>query len=451
MRTPVALAGFVVLAATLVNLALFAEFLAFIPSYGITSRLVLIGFPMLLLGFVGLLAPAVLVAFAIVLVLTGTVVTEFIRPVFIVSPVLTMLGIAAAAEVLRQLVRRERLITGVHLAFIVLVFIVAVYDLRASDPYSPLLVPMIMGMSMFVALGSAHSAKSTLKSTLTVIVTLYMGYLFLAVNLAGELFASWGTYGGVLRQVSTGEDSALYQPTSLDWLFNMIALLSFGMASAAKGKFRIVLAFLFFIFASASLLTFTRGSFAGLTIGIGAVVFVRRNTNRTEVVWVLLLISGILAVAYFSGAWSYNSNRGLGSELHLFDSGSRLALAIEGIRLMPQAVFFGAGPIGSAHHSAFLDMWTNYGGVFAVSFWGFLAVLLRRAYRMARFSASGDGRFTSVVSVGLFASFAGAFAQSLVDPTFFTVAFAFIFWLLRGLEAGLWRANETYRTRAGRA
>ena len=177
---------------------------------------------------------------------------------------------------------------------------------------------------------------------------------------------------------------------------------------------------------------------------MGLLIVENRRQDR-RLGWAVAAGLLLFLIARYSGAWHYSVDlRGIDLEIGRLQTGEpgRLTLLVEGIKAMPSHLFLGQGAIGTVAHSSFLDVWNNYGGITAILLWGFVIVLFRRSFLMARIASQApvDPR-VKALAMGLYCSFAGAVAISLLDATFFTLAFAVVFWLMRGLEVAIWRSG----------
>lgn len=397
--------------------------------------------PTVFMGIVALLFPLLSLGLALMVMFVGAPLLEFARPLFPISPFWILLGMTLAALVIRNMGRNKALPWGIMLAMLSIIALVAIYELESfSLKTHGLLFPLIAGFMLVTALGMLRIAKQ-----ITFVVgALIVAFLALELQLLPFLIPSWGTWRGVLREIGPS-GSTLRQVTSLDWLLTTVALLCLGIAIQTTGKGKFLLLSLFIVFATSSILTFTRGSFVGLGAGVLGLLVVGSRGQGRSLVWALAAALLLFLIARYSNAWTYNVElRGLDVELGMLQAGEpgRLTILVEGIKAMPSHLFVGQGAIGPVAHSSSIDIWNNYGGVTAVLLWGFVLILFRRSFVMAKAAtrAPTDPR-VKAMAVGLYCSFAGAVAISLVDTSFFNLTFAMVFWLLRGLEIAIWRSG----------
>ncbi|MBI4338411.1 MAG: hypothetical protein HY680_00490 [Chloroflexi bacterium] len=396
--------------------------------------------PTVLVGVFSLLLPLFSLAFALLLMLGGSPLLESARPLFPLSPFWTLLGMTVPGLVIQNLRRNNALPWGIMLAMLSIMALAALYELQSfSRSTQGVLFPLFAGFMLVTALGMLQTAKQ-----ITFVVSaLIIAFLALELQLLPFLIPSWGTLGGILRQ--TTQVSSLRQVTSLDWLLSAVALLCLGMAAQSTGRWRLLLLGLFLVFATSSLLTFTRGSFIALGAGVSGLLILGNTRQSRRLGWTVSAGLLLFLIARYSGAWTYSVElRGLDMELERLQAGEpgRLAVLLEGIRAMPSHLFVGQGAMGTAAHSSFLDVWNNYGGVTAVLLWGFVLFLFRRSFVLARAATSAQtAPKVKALALGLYCSFAGMVATSLVEPSFFNLTFSVVFWLLRGLELAIWRSG----------
>lgn len=400
--------------------------------------------PVLFLMVVALVWPLLPLLLALVVMFGGEALTDLMRPLFPISPFWMLLALTLGAQIARNIHRNKALPWGEGTMLLLLALWAALYELgRPSLSSARLLIPLLAGFSLVVALGSLR----TWRQISFVLVAMYLAFALLVWQLLPFLIPSWGSSGSVLRGDQFGGlSSSLRQATSLDWLFNMMALLSVGMAVRQRGRWRVVLMGLFLAFGASSILTFSRGAFLGLGAGVLALLLLERRGSRRSLPWIAVAGALVVAVAYYSGSWANNAGqRGLAREVQTFQAGEpgRLSLLVGGIKAMPQHILLGAGPLsGVGAHSSLLDIWVEYGGIYAITFWLFILVLFRRSYRMAKAPPEGvSGSWGSAIALGLYASFVAAIANALFDPSFFSLSFAVVFWMMRGLEIGIWKSQ----------
>jgi hypothetical protein len=396
--------------------------------------------PTLFVGIITLLFPLIALGLALLVMFASTALLEAIRPLFPISPFWVLLVMAMVCLVLQNLRRNRAMPWGIMLTMLSIIALVALYELKSfSLRTHGLLFPLLAGFMLVTALGMLRTAKQ-----ITFVVgALIVAFLALELQLLPFLIPSWGSVRGVLREAIPV--SSVYQVTALGWLLTSIALFCLGAATCSTGKWRLVLLGLFLLFAVSDLLTFTRGSFVGLGSGLAALLLLNPG-GRNRTIGLALLVGLVLfLVARYSGAWTYSTElASFDKELGGYQAGelNRISLLVEGVKQMPAHFILGKGAVGPTEHSAFLAIWNNYGGITAISLWGFLLFLLKHSFRMAR-AASKEAcePRTKAITVGLYYSFAGALALTLVDTTFFTLVFSVVFWLMRGLEIAIWRSG----------
>ncbi len=412
-----------------------------LPTYfyiGYVARFV----PLVFLGIVALVWPLLTLLLALVVMFGGGGIAELTRSLFPISPFWMLIALTTGAQIARNIHRNRAMPWGEGIILVLLALGAAVYDLQPIEAASRgILLSLLLGLALVVALGPIRAWRQIV----FVVVAMYVAFALLELQLMPFLIPSWGSGVGMLREQFSGWDSSLRQATSLDWLFNMMAIFALGVAVRLRGWPRMVFLALFLVLAGSSILTFSRGAYLGLGAGIVALLLVERRGSYRGFMWVAVAIGLVAAVAYYSGAWTFNYDvRGLDREVQAFQSGetTRLALLWDGVKEMPQHILIGRGAVGTPAHSALLDIWNNYGGVFAVGIMSFLFVLFRRSYRMAKAApeatSSPGGR---AIALGLYCSFAAAIANSLLDPTFFSLTFAVVFWVMRGLELAIWKSG----------
>ena len=406
---------------------------------GYVARFVPLGF----LGIVALMWPLLTLSMALLVMFGNTALTELIRPIIPISPFWILIALTVGAQIARNAHRSRGVPWSAATMLAFLTLWAVVYELNSfSLSTHSIVLPLLVGLALVVALGSLRK-WSQIASVLAI---LYLAYALLELQVLPFLVPSWGTGIGVLRDQFSGQDASLRQATSLSWLFNMMAILSLGMAARLKGRIRLVLIAFFILFSASSILTFSRGAFLGLGAGIAALLLVERHRSYSVYMWVIVAVGLLVAVAYYSGVWevSTSGHRSLSGEISALQLGKprRLTMAWEGIQEMPKHILIGRGGIGAPAHSSLLDIWNNYGGIYAVTMMGFLIVLFRRSYRMAKAvpeaTSSTGGK---AIALGLYCSFATAIANSLLDPTFFSFNFAVVFWIMRGLELATWNSH----------
>ena len=399
--------------------------------------------PLIFLGAVALAWPLLVLLFALLAMFGGQLVDTVVRPLLPISPFWALLALTVGAQIARNVHRDRAVPWGEMTALLLLLVWAALYELeQPSLTLHGLVLPLLAGVGLVTALGLV----STWRQIGFALVSLYIAFLVLEVQLLPFLIPSWGTFGGVLRETFSGTDSALRQATSLDWLFNMMALLPLGMAVRLGGRARILMLAFFILFATSSILTFSRGAFLGLGAGMLALLMIEGRGSRHGLQWIVVAAIAVGAVAYYSGAWTFNfEHRGLQRELRFLQEGTpgRLTIMVESLRALPNHWLVGAGmDAPNARHSSLIGPAIIYGGIYAIALWAFILILFSRSYRMAKTSRISDaGPWRRAVSLGLYCSFAGALAQSLLDPTFFSLPFATVFWIMRGLETGIWRSG----------
>ena len=404
--------------------------------------------PLVFLGAVALAWPLLVLLFALLAMFGGELVDSVVRPLLPISPFWALLALTVGAQIARNVHRDRAVPWGEMTALLLLLAWAALYELeQPSLTLHGIVLPLLAGIGLITALGLVN----TWRQVGFAVVSLYLAFLLLELQLLPFLIPSWGTFGGVLREQFGGLDSALRQATSLDWLFNAIALLSLGMAVRLGGKTRILMLALFLLFAASSVLTFSRGAYLGLGAGMVALLMVERRGSRHELQWMVVAAIAVGAVAYYSGAYAFSFEfRGLDRELRFLEEGylGRLTIIVEGLLALPKHWLVGAGiDVRNARHSSLIGPAIIYGGVYAIALWAFILVLFRRSYRMAKTSRISDaGTWGKAISLGLYCSFAGAIAQSLLDPTLFSLSFTTVFWIMRGLETGIWRSGLTMNT-----
>ena len=395
--------------------------------------------PLLFTAVVALLAPQLILAMALVVMFGGPEMTRWAKALLPISPFWVLLALATAALIARNIRQHRAVPWNESIVMVLLIAGAAIYELQdLSLSTHGLLLPWCAGFALVTSGGLLREWRPIIST----IGALHLAFFLLELQLIPFLVPGWGTFGGVLRTGGAGE-STLRQATSLEWLFSAIALLALGIAVRAPGRWRLVLWALFTVFAASSILTFSRGAFLGLGAGILALVCVEKRGRGLNVR--LLLVAGltVYAIGLYSGAWSYSFEyRGLDLELQRLEAGvpGRLTLLIRGLREMPGRWLVGSGQAGSPAHSSFVDIWNIYGGVYALGLWAFLLHLLRRSYRMA-VGARVSSPWSGAIPLGLFCSFVGSLAVSVVDPTFFSLGFATVFWVMRGLEIAIWRSG----------
>ncbi len=412
-----------------------------LPTYfyiGYAARFV----PAIFLGIVALVWPLLTLLLALVIMFGGEGLSELTRPLFPISPFWMLLALTMGAQIARNVHRSKAVPWGEAIMLLFLALWAALYELeQPSLSIHGIVLPLLVSFALVVALGPLR----TWGQITSVLAIMYVAFALLELQLLPFLVPSWGSGIGLLREEFAGLDSSLRQATSLNWLLNMMALLSLGMAVRLRGRLRIILMALFLVLAASSILTFSRGAFLGLGTGIAALLLVERHGSYRGFLWVAIAIGLVAAVAYYSGAWTFNvGQRGLEREIGYFQAGEpgRLTILVEGLKEMPKHFLVGRGAVGTPAHSSLLDIWNNYGGIYAVAMMSFLFVLFRRSYRMAKAApeatSSTGGR---AIALGLYCSFATAFANSLLDPTFFSLTFASVFWMMRGLELAIWKSQ----------
>ena len=398
--------------------------------------------PLVFLGAVALAWPLLVMLFALLAMFGGELVDTVVRPLLPISPFWALLALTVGAQIARNVHRDRAVPWGEMTALLLLLASAAVYELeQPSLTIHGIVLPLLAGIGLITAFGLV----STWRQVGFAVVSLYIAFLVLELQLLPFLIPSWGTFGGVLRETFTGVDSVLRQATSLDWLLNMMALLSLGTAMRLRGRPRILMLALFLLFAASSVLTFSRGAYLGLGAGMLALLVIEGRGSRHGLQWIVVAAIAVGAVAYYSGAWTFNFEfRGLQRELRFLHEGEtgRLTLLVAGLTEMPRHFLVGRGAVGAPAHSSLLDIWNNYGGIFAIVLWLVILALFRRSYRMAKTPPTTTSSIWGrAIILGMYCSFAGALAQSLLDPTFFSLPFATVFWIMRGLEAGIWRSG----------
>ena len=413
-----------------------------LPAYfyiGYVARFV----PLLFLMVVALVWPLLPLLLALVVMFGGEALQDLVRPLFPISPFWILLALTLGAQIARNIHRNKSVPWGEGTILVLLALGAALYELeRPGLSSARLLIPLLAGISLVVALGPLR----TWRQIAFVLVALYLAFVLLVWQLLPFLIPSWGAAGSVLREQLPGFGSSLRQATSLDWLFNMMALLSVGMAVRQRGRWRVFLVGLFLAFGASSILTFSRGAFLGLGTGMLALLVLERRGSRRSLPWIVVAGALIVAIAYYSGSWANNAgHRGLGVEVRALQEGrpGRLTLEWNGVKEMPRHVLIGTGPsLGAGAHSSIVGMWNNFGGIYTVIFWVFILVLFRRSYRMAKAPPGGaTSRWGSAIALGLYCSFAGAIANAMFDGIFYSLSFAAVFWTMRGLEIGIWKSG----------
>jgi hypothetical protein len=319
-----------------------------------------------------------------------------------------------------------------------------IYDSRIGlTTVHGLSVPMAAGFCMLLPLERSRHRHIVIAA----VTVVFLSLLAVTVQVAPFLLDfERPDLGGGLRMFFAGNDPALLQATTLAWIFNAGALLSLGMTCRWRGIMQVVFAALFLVFAAASILTFSRGTYLGLIAGIAgvALVFVhdaRRmgKLRRTLLLWAAC--GAVLAcVAYFSGAWEFAVVfKSLEREMSLAASNTgRLYMLSQGLSSLSGHLLTGTGLGGTPSHSSLLDAAIDYGVPLAVALWALLICLMVRSYRLARklgYENRPEDRFESSVVLGTWAALAGGLVQALLDPVFFALHFSALFWLLRGIES----------------
>ncbi len=421
-----------------------------LPTYfsmGYVARLV----PVLFLAVVALVWPLLTLSLSLIVMFGGEALTNLTRLIFPVSPFWMLLALTLGAQMARSIQRNKAVPWGEGIVLALFALWAALYDLeQATLSADSILLPLVAGFALVVALGSLR----TWGQIAFVLVAMYLAFALLVWQLLPFLMPTWGSGYSVIREQFGGLSSSLRQATTLDWLLNMMALLSLGVSVRSQGWPRMVFLALFLALAGSSILTFSRGAFLGISAGILALLLVERRSPHRRLLWIAIVVGLVAAVAYYSGAWTSNfEQRGLGREVQVFQLGQtgRLTLLWEGVKEMPSHILVGRGDVGTPAHSAIVDTWNNYGGIFAIGMMSFLFILFRRSYKMAKAPPEGaSSPWESRIKLGLYCSFAGAIANSIFDPIFVSLAFSVVFWTLRGLELSIWKSQLTTIHSSGR-
>lgn len=271
-----------------------------------------------------------------------------------------------------------------------------------------------------------------------VFVFLVVSYLVFAAALLPNMVTGMDLYGGYLRGGSLPNVHIFQQATAVAWLFNLAATLMFGVFLHTRRLMRFASGLAGAVFASASLLTFSRGAVVGLIVGVAALM-VLGNRGRAGGRWVgFFLAIGLVMVIYLSPVWDYTMvYKGLGSEVAMEDS--RLHLALRGLEEIMSSPLWGSGVVGSPAHSLVLDTAIQYGVPYAAAFFAIFFLFFRRSWELASRVGQFRPGLVRGILTGCCASFVVMIIQSIFDPTLNVMTYGLVFWTLRGIESIFWR------------
>ncbi|MBU2468822.1 MAG: O-antigen ligase family protein [Proteobacteria bacterium] len=251
--------------------------------------------------------------------------------------------------------------------------------------------------------------------------------------------------GGFFRSELIPEEMATLKYTSLSWVINFSAALSFGLLLCGSALQRITGLFVFSLLAATSLLTFSRSApmgLLGIVMAVCLILLLKRDYRSLAFIAVITLIVGTVFLS--SPIWSYFAKwKSLEMELYNPDRLSRYWLALDGLKSVAEHPWLGKGAGGSPTHSYLIDIPWQYGIPAALLFYYAIWRLFRRSWLLMKNAISvAQAGINEAIQIGCFIAFCATIWQGIFNPVLRTPAYVIIFWLVRALENYYWSAQK---------
>gem|GEM_PF-4098633 len=453
-----------------------------IPVVG--AKVIIGGVVLIALSLYMVISPQVAIALLFVSLFLSPFYREVLPPFF--SPFLTLAVFLVGYALIRVLVRGRFSFNERTISFALLIFVLWAtcyafvgYGESPAESLLSIVFPLILYGSFVLLIKSERMVRIP-------VYGLVVGYVVYAIVFLPNLVTkAWINPDGGYSNMYVDKDTVMTTYTSLHWLYDMGIALTLGFIVHARGARRLMWLLIFFLFASVSLFTFSRGAVLGVATALLAALYMtliapttissrivasiesrfqnfRRSKaalsglfgndaarsngliNRRKKIKNLLMFGslglGSLVAFYYSPMYRYLSTiKTINMEIY---REGRYYLAMEGIKTILHSPFFGIGAGGSPSHSYLLDIPMMYGIPVSILYFYALYRLFGHSHLLAKYSSIAlRNPFERSIVTGSFIAFVVVAAECVVDPVLTTHATAIVFWFLRAVEGYYWNLH----------
>jgi hypothetical protein len=267
-------------------------------------------------GIIQFPIPALFVSF--IILFGGDSVDDLIRSFWPISPFWSVILLATLGLVLKNSLRTIPWIEWILLIVLIGWSLIIETSVNSFDvvsdasKYNSIAVAQIAGLILFIGL----SRITNWKDISVVLFAIFGGLVVLLISLSYTLTLSWGLERGLLRTPDTTNVSILFTATAVGWFLSIGSVMSYAAAVSLPGRRKWVAFLIFELFVAGAILTFSRGPYPALLMGIGATIVVARRPAMESLRNLIVAVVLIGGTAYASGALTHIvKDRGLSQEL----------------------------------------------------------------------------------------------------------------------------------------